>query len=151
MSYLILVVLEVELGSDILEHLVLEPFEGIDVETVNFLGGLCGNVLNGHATLLGVDESGHGGGTIKGEGQVQLTIDADLLDDVDRVAGETVLARLLRHEGLAEHVLSNALNLLGSINNVDTALESGFLEVTETATTSKNLRLDDISVRLECL
>jgi hypothetical protein len=37
--------------------------------------------------------------------------------------------------------------LIGSINKLDTSLEASLLDISHTSTTTKNLRLDDTSVR----
>ena len=51
----------------------------------------------------------------------------------------------MRDQSLADHLASNLLGLVPVINEMNTALESSFLEMTLATTTSVDLRLDDTS------
>jgi len=46
-------------------------------------------------------------------------------------------------EGFSEHLRSHGFGLVGVINEVNATLEAGLFEVTETAASTEDLRLDD--------
>lgn len=101
------------------------------------------NVFDVHATGRAVDESGATGCSIEGQGQVHLFDDVDLLDEVYSVAWQTIGSTLVGNQSFSEHLRGHGFCLISVINEVDTTLETGFFEVTETATATKDLRLDN--------
>ena len=48
----------------------------------------------------------------------------------------------MRYQSLTKHLFGNVTGTSSVIDEVDSALEASFLDVSETATTTKNLRLD---------
>ena len=112
-------------------------------EFEDLLGVLFCNVFDRHATGRAEDESGTTRSAIKGHTQVKFLFDVNLLDEVDGVDGQTVHTALVGHEGLAEKFTGNFLGPFGVIDEVDTALETGFLDVTHATTATKHLRLND--------
>lgn len=107
------------------------------------------NVLNRHTALSGVNESRGCSFTVQGYRQVQLFLNPDFLNDVDRIADKSILTTLFGDKCVSKHILSNVLHFLGSFNNVNSSLESSLLEVSETATSAEDLRFDDIARALK--
>ena len=75
---------------------------GRNRELENSLRSLRSDILDRHATIWGVDESGGTGRAVKRDGQIHLLSDVDLPDEVNRVDRETICAALVRHECLAK-------------------------------------------------
>jgi len=48
----------------------------------------------------------------------------------------------VRYQSLTKHLLGNVTGTSSVIDKMDTALEASFFDVSKTATTTKNLRLD---------
>ena len=80
---------------------------------------------------------------IKSEGEVDLLLDVDLLNQVDGVDGETISTTLVGDEGVSEELSGDSLSFIGGADELDTTLETGFLDVTHATATTENLGLDD--------
>jgi len=143
--------LKAEVLGSLHERFALQTFDGVNFELENLFRVCVRNILNGHAASWAVDEGWAASFSVKCERQVHFLGNANLLDDVDASARETSLATLLGDQSLADHLLGDLADLLCRINNVHTASEAGFLEVSKSTTTSEHLCLDDISRGLERL
>ena len=134
---------DAKVGGSLAELGLVKALAGEYGKLEDLLRRLLCNVLDGHATGGAEDESGAARLAIKGQTQVELFGNVDLLDKVDGVDGEAVSSALVSHEGLAEQFACDRFGLGGVIDEVDTSLEAGFLDVTETTTAAKDLGLDD--------
>lgn len=142
--YLALVFWDTKVRSSLDQILHFGAVVDIDMNLEDFLWVRVSNVLNGHATSRAVDEHGALGLAIESHAQIELFIDSDLLNDVDAIARESCVTRLLCDQGLSTHLISDLLHFLRSLNNVHTALEVVFLEVTQAAASAEHLCLHDI-------
>jgi hypothetical protein len=113
---------------------------------VNFFRGIVCDVFNSHTSLFRVDESSVCSGAVKGKGEVKLTINADLFDNINSAAGEAISTGLFGDEGVSKHVFGNTFHLIRCVNDMNSTLESSFFEMAKTTTASKHLGLNDVSI-----
>jgi len=143
-NYLILHLRKTKVFSCLNQVIFVNTVDGINLKLENLLRVSLCNIFNRHTTSRAKDKGGAASFSIESETEVELLVDGKLFHDVHGVAWQTVSSRLLGNQGLSAHLVSNVLNLVDSIDNVHTTLESGFLEMAETTTTTKDLGLDDI-------
>ena len=141
---LTLVFFNTEVLGGLEEILNLRAFSDIDLDLVNHLRVAVSDVLNSHATGRAVDEHCSASLTVQCHTEIELFFNGNLFDNVDTVAWESGVSRLLGDECVTTHLLSYLLHLIGGFHNMHSALVSILLEVSKTATAAQNLSFDDV-------
>ncbi len=139
-----LVLFNPEVFGGLKEVLNLGALSDIDLDLVNLLGVVVSYILNGHATFRAVDEHCGARLTVECHTEIELFINGNLFDNVDTVAGESGVSRLLGDERVAAHLLGHLLHLIRSFHNMHSALVSILFEVSKTAAAAQNLSFDDV-------
>jgi hypothetical protein len=109
----------------------------------DLIGSLFSDVFDVHTSSSGVDESRALSSSVQSARKVELGCNTKLLNNVNSVARESGGSRLLGDKSVSEHFTGNALNLIGSINDVYSSFEAR-VECSESTSSGKYLRFDDV-------
>mmetsp|Transcript_4511 Transcript_4511/g.6792 ORF Transcript_4511/g.6792 Transcript_4511/m.6792 type:complete len:271 (-) Transcript_4511:23-835(-) len=119
--------------------------EGVHVKLIDLAGVLLSDVLNRHSSGGRVDENGSRGGSIQGQTEVHFLLDAELLDNVDRVHEEAI-GGLLGNEVVSEELASDMLGLLGVTTDLNSTLVASLLDVAHASSSTEDLGLDHAAI-----